>query len=55
MLEKKKKMLSKIEISVRDSCKHISTSEIGNLKVTDKVKLFLKSVLIKTCFLIYKM
>lgn len=54
-LQKKKKMLSKIEMSVRDNCKHISISEIGNLKVTDKVKLFLNRVLIKTCFLIYKM
>lgn len=42
MLAKKKKMLSKIEISVRDSCKHISTSEIGNFKITGEANLFRK-------------
>ena len=37
----KKKLLSKLEnIDVRDYSEHVSTSEIGNLKLTSQVNLF---------------
>ena len=36
-----KKLLSKLEnIGVTDYCEHISTTEIGNLKITDEVNIF---------------